>query len=136
MAERAAGGGGEALAFLKGKAAVVADRWGDAEPATGPRGQGDVSQVVQHLLLRQGEALGELQAGEYALQQQFFDHLTLGLHRDSCINILREAHGSLMRRARRPINWLTKGNVQDNSRKPLPEMRQRASGPGAAPGCA
>jgi hypothetical protein len=59
--------------------------------------------VVQHLLLRHGEALGELQAGEYALQQQFFDHLTLGLHTKSYINILREDHGSLVRRARRPI---------------------------------
>lgn len=80
LADGAAGRGGEALPLLEGKAAVFADRRGYLEAATRPRGAGNVGQVVQDLLFRLGEALGQLQAGEDFFQQQLLDHLAQGIH--------------------------------------------------------
>ena len=67
---------------LEGKAAVLADRRRGTEPATGPRGQGDVGQVVQHLLLRQGEALESSRLENSPSSNNSLIDLTLGPHGD------------------------------------------------------
>ena len=68
-ADGAARGHGEPLSFFKGEAAVPASGRGDLKTIPGARGAGDVGHVVQHLLFRQGQLLGEFQCGKGLLQE-------------------------------------------------------------------
>jgi hypothetical protein len=57
LADGTAAGAGEAVPFFEDKAAVSAHRRDDLEMQAGPRGSGEVREMLHYLSFREGEKL-------------------------------------------------------------------------------
>jgi hypothetical protein len=80
LADRAAAGAGEAVAFFEDKATMLAHRGDDLEMQAGSGGPGEMGQMLQYLSFGEGQKLRQLQAGARLLRQKFFHGLTRGAH--------------------------------------------------------
>jgi hypothetical protein len=80
VAQGTAAGTGEAVPFLKDKAALPASGRDDVKVLPGSGGPSQVDQVVQDLFFRARQQLGQLQTGARLLRQQLFHGLAYGAH--------------------------------------------------------
>jgi hypothetical protein len=91
LAEGAAAGAGEAVAFFEDEATVFAHRGDDLEMEAGAGSLGEMGEMRKDLFFGEREELGELQARVSLLGQELFHGLTRSAHEESS-NTISNAH--------------------------------------------